>query len=233
MEYVLKKRPKKPVIIEGFPGYGLVGTISTEYLIKQLNAKPIGYAEMKEVPPVVAVHQGCAVEPLGLFYAEKQNILIVHALAGVQGFEWQLADLIVKLAKDLDAKEVISLEGVGGGQEETSTFYLFGSMCSDKKINISGVTRLEEGIIMGVAGALLLKEDIKLTCFFASTHSTLPDSKAAASLVKIVNIYLNLGLDMKPLVKRAESFEAKLREVIKKSASSENLPKKEGPGYFG
>ncbi|MBW2965235.1 PAC2 family protein [Candidatus Woesearchaeota archaeon] len=42
MKVVLKEKPKNPIIIDGFPGFGLVGTISTEYLINELGAKPIG-----------------------------------------------------------------------------------------------------------------------------------------------------------------------------------------------
>ena len=36
MRIILKKKPKNPVLIEGFPGFGLVGTITTEYLINEL-----------------------------------------------------------------------------------------------------------------------------------------------------------------------------------------------------
>ena len=41
MELKLDKKPKNPIIIEGFPGFGFVGTIATEFLIDHLNAKPI------------------------------------------------------------------------------------------------------------------------------------------------------------------------------------------------
>jgi len=39
MNFELSKKPKNPIILEGFPGFGLVGTISTEYLIEHLNAE--------------------------------------------------------------------------------------------------------------------------------------------------------------------------------------------------
>jgi uncharacterized protein len=107
MKYKLNVKPKNPVIIEGFPGFGLVGTISTEFLIKHLDAKKIGHIRLDEVPPVVAVHDSEAIEPLGIFYAKKKNLIILHALANVQGFEWQITDLLVKMAKELKAKEII------------------------------------------------------------------------------------------------------------------------------
>ena len=36
MRIELKKRPKRVTILEGFPGFGLVATIATEFLIQQL-----------------------------------------------------------------------------------------------------------------------------------------------------------------------------------------------------
>jgi predicted ATP-grasp superfamily ATP-dependent carboligase len=42
MNLDLKEEPKNPTIIEGFPGFGFVSTIATEFLIKHLKAKKIG-----------------------------------------------------------------------------------------------------------------------------------------------------------------------------------------------
>ena len=71
MEIELKKRPKNATIIEGFPGFGLVGTITTEFLIDHLNAERIGSIWLSEMDPVVAVHGKDIIEPIGLFYSKK------------------------------------------------------------------------------------------------------------------------------------------------------------------
>src|SRR3989338_969575 len=118
MEIILKKKPKNPIIIEGFPGFGLVGTIATEFLIDHLKTEQIGKIMLDEMPAVVAIHQNKVVEPLGIFYNKEYNIVILHAITASQGFEWKLADAIVKIAKQLNAKEVISLEGVGSAKTE-------------------------------------------------------------------------------------------------------------------
>ena len=48
-----------------------------------------------------------------------------------------------------------------------------------------GIPKLNEGIIMGVTGAVLLRvEKTPISCLFAETHSNLPDSKAAAKIVE-------------------------------------------------
>ncbi len=216
MKVILEKKPKNPIIIEGFPGFGLVGTIATEFLIRHLNAKEIGRIRVKEVPPVIAVHEGRAVEPLGIFYASKQNIIILHALTSVAGIEWHIAEHIVELAKDLKAKEVIGIEGIGSGGEAEKgdgVFYIG----SSKKLAQTGAKELKEGIIMGVSGALLVKRNINSTFIFAEATSTLPDSRAAAKIITVLDKYLGLKVDPKPLLKKAEEFETKLTGLLEKA----------------
>jgi len=235
MRYVLKEKPKNPIIIEGFPGFGLVGTIATEFLIKHLNAKQIGWIRMTEIPPVIAVHEGVAVEPLGIFYAKEKNIVILHALTNVQGFEWDISDILMKIASELKAKEIISLEGVGSevpkdkGNDEARAFY----MAKAKLPKIKSADPMTEGIIMGVTGSLVLKKDINVTSIFAETHSSLPDSRAAAKVIKVLNEYLNLKVDASPLIKKAEMFEKNIKGLISKSQSASADAEKKKQNYFG
>ena len=233
MRYELKTKPKSPIIVEGFPGFGLVGTIATEYLIKHLDAKPIGYIRIHEIPPVIAVHQGTAIEPLGIFYSKKHNLVILHALANVMGLEWEVSELLVKMAKELNAKEVICLEGVGGQDEvkkgESNAYYMTHSKTFKSKCG----ENLEEGIIVGVTGALLLRDDVKNTCIFAETHSALPDSRAAAKVLCVLDEYLKLGMDYSPLLKKAEEFESKLKDVMSKAQDATKTAEKKKQSYFG
>ncbi len=217
MEIKLEKRPKSPIIIEGFPGFGLIGTIVTEFLIRHLSAEQIGKIVIDEIPPVIAVHDGKAVEPLGIFYDKKHNIVILHALTSVQGFEWELVTMLAKVAKELKVKEVISIEGVGSNEvmDEVRAFY----MGSNKRLKELGIDHLKEGIIVGVTGALLLRKDLPVTCLFAETHSTLPDSRAAARIVEVLDDYLGLKVDYKPLLEKAEEFEKKLKGIMEKAQS--------------
>ena len=99
---------------------------------------------------------------------------------------------------------------------------------------IKELNKLDEGIIMGVTGALLLREDITLNCILAETHSQLPDSRAAARIVQVLDKYLGLKVDYKPLLKQAEHFETKLRDVIAKSKEAvTSTVKTSTQPYFG
>ena len=97
--------------------------------------------------------------------------------------------------------------------------------------------QMTEGIIMGTTAALLLKAmDFPVTCIFAEAHSQLPDSEAAAKVVKALDDYLKLNLDFKPLLEAAKQFENNLKQFIEKRKeiidNSSKSEKKE-LDYFG
>jgi uncharacterized protein len=235
MEIELTKKPQGVTIIEGFPGFGLVGTISTEFLLDHLDAKKIGHIWFNEMNPMVAIHDKKVIDPLGIFYNKKNNLVILQALTNVNGLEWKLADVIDNLAKKLKAKEVISLEGVGALKkgEKTENAYYY-SFKNQKKWSKTGIDSLNEGIVIGVTASLLLKlKSAPLSCIFVETSTGLPDSRAAAKLIEVLDKYLGLGVDYSPLIKKAEMFEDKIKNILKSSQEFKKNAEKQELNYMG
>lgn len=236
MEVKLYKKPKNPTIIEGFPGFGLVGTIASEFLIDHLKTELIGKIMFNEMPAMVAIHDNKVVEPLGIFYNKKYNIVLLHAITPSTGFEWNVAEIIGNLAKTLNAKEVISLEGVGSGDGDPGerVFYYSNNDKSKSRFGKIGIDPLKEGIIIGVTGAVLLRvENAPVSCVFAETHSKLPDSRAAAKVIEVLDKYLGLDVDYKPLLEQAQKFEDKLKNIMQKSQETQELSEKKKLSYLG
>lgn len=236
MEIKLWKKPKNCTIVEGFPGFGLVGTIASEFLIEHLSTEQIGKILFDEMPAIVAIHENKLVEPLGVFYNQKYNIVILHAITTPIHNEWNMAEAIGRLASDLNAKEIISLEGVGS-REESEDNKVFFYASDDKNAGLfekAGIEALKEGIIIGVTGAVLLRvEKTPISCIFAETHSNLPDSKAAAKIIEALDKYIGMDLDYKPLLKQAEKFEQKLKMLLQKSQEAQEISDKKKLSYFG
>ena len=236
MKIKLIKKPKKPVIIEGFPGFGLVGTIACEFLIDHLNTELIGKVLLEEEPAMVAIHKGKIIEPLSISYNKKYNLVIIHSLTVKPGLEWKISDIIIAIAKELNTKEIISLESVSSPDiiGKPKTFYYSNDKKKEKIFKSFGLNPLKEGIIMGVSSALLLKVDkIPMSCIFAETHTTLPDSKAAAEIIKVLDKYLNLKVDYKPLLETAKQFEDKLKELLQQGKTSIENREKKALSYVG
>jgi len=216
----LTKKPKGATIIEGFPGFGLVSTISTGFLLDHLKCEKIGGYYFENAMPTLAIHQCKIVDPIGIYYCKKHNLVIVHAVTSVVGLEWAAAELIKDLAKRIQSKQIISIEGVGAAQKpgkEPSAFYFTKNPGLKKKAEKSGYACIGEGIIVGVTSALLLREDMPHLCVFAEAHTKLPDSKAAAKVIEALDKYLGLNVDYKPLLKQAEEFEKKLKGILEQA----------------
>ena len=236
MEAKLWKKPKNCIIIEGFPGFGLVGTIASEFLIEHLQTEQIGKIIFNDMPAMVAIHENKIVEPLGVFYNSKYNLVILHAITSAAHYEWEMANTVARITSDLNAKEIVSLEGVGSGEdsEGNRVFYYANNEKNAKMFDKIGIPKLNEGIIIGVTGAILLRvEKTPISCLFAETHSNLPDSKAAAKIVEALDKYIGMNLDYKPLLEQAQKFEEKLKTILKKSQEAQEISDKKKLSYFG
>ena len=238
MEILLTKKPKSPIILEGFPGFGLIGTIVTEFLIDHLETESIGTVVSEDIPPMIAIHKGRIVQPIEIFYNKKYNMVILHVVTNPSGLEWQFSEVVLKLAKMLQAKEIVSIEGVGSSTASGNprTFYYSNSEKIKKEFEKLKVEELKEGVVMGVTGTVLLKaKNLKqtLSCIFAETHSAMPDSKAAAAVIRTLDKYLKLNVDPKPLEEEAEKFEAKLREILQKGQQASDVQQKKQLSYLG
>jgi len=234
MEIELKKRPKNPVIVEGFPGFGLVGSIAAEFLIEHCKCELIGTHYFDKLPATIAVHEGKIIKPLNIYYNEPHNLVIIHAISSGPGMEWEIGDYILKLAQELEAREIISLEGVGSMEaDDPKVFFTTSDESKKERLKEIGTDELKEGIIVGVTSALLMKAKLPITAFFAETHSELPDSKASAKIIEAMNKYLNLEIDPKPLLDQAQKFEDKLNQILKQGVANQDQLKKKQLSYVG
>ncbi len=235
MKLVLNKKPKNVTIIEGFPGFGLIGTIATEFLMEHLETEKIGIVEMDEIPAMIAIHQNKVIEPISIHYNKQYNMVLIHAINIGKDLGWKVADVVSELAKQLTAKEIISLEGVGSPNPDAGRVFFYATEDGKVSKKLSGVAApLSEGIIVGVTGALLARSiDIPIVALFAEAKSTMPDSKAAAEIIKVLDAYAGLDVDPKPLLKQAEMFEKKLQGILQKSKDAEEIQEDKKLSYVG
>lgn len=235
MKLVLTKKPKNVTIIEGFPGFGLIGTIATEFLMEHLETEKIGIVEMDEIPAMIAIHQNKVIEPISIHYNKEYNMVLIHAINIGKDLGWKVADIVAELAKQLTAKEIISLEGVGSPNPDAGRVFFYATEDGKVSKKLSGIAApLSEGIIVGVTGALLARSiNIPIVALFAEAKSTMPDSKAAAEIIKVLDVYAGLKVDPKPLLKQAEMFEKKLQGILQKGQEAEEIQEDKKLSYVG
>ena len=231
MKITLKKKPQNPIIIEGFPGFGLVGTIVTEFLIDHMKCELIGEFIYDDMPAMIAIHKGELVRPMAVHYSKKHNVVILQTILNAKGKEWVIADSIIDMAKQMKAKSIISIEGVAAqvldSKGEINLFYY-----GDEKLKKYGLKPVNESIVIGVTSSVMLRYN-KPICIFAETHSALPDSNAAAKVIEVLDKYLGLKVDYKPLLKQAEDFEQKLRTMLQQTSQMSQDSEKKNLSYLG
>ena len=233
---ILNKKPKGVKIIEGFPGFGLIGTIVSEFLLDHLETEEIGFIEMDEVPAMIAVHEGEVIKPISLHYNKQYNLVIVHAINPGKEIEWKIADALLKLAKELSAKQLICLEGVGTPNSSERVFHLGRNMTSTALKKVAKFSEpLREGVIVGVTVALLAKQTkLPLLALFAEAQGSGPDSNAAAEIIFALDNFVGFDLDTEPLHVQAKMFEGKLKGIVKNHDKAKKIhDKKKVLSYVG
>jgi len=224
-----KISPKKAILIEGLPGLGLVGKITLEYLVKQLNAKKVAELYSPHFAYYVLVDDKGSLRLLRLeFYywsnSKGANDLIL--LTGdcqaqtVEG-QYEVADTIFDYAKKNNVGLIITL---GGYQKEVKGDpKVFASATGrevlEKAMKLGAKSNPSGSPIIGAAGILvgLAKfKGIDALCLLAETYGHRPDPKAAKSLLNLLTDMLNLSIDLSDLereISRYEQMEERIRRI--------------------
>jgi len=216
MHLNLEKRPAGPKIIVGFPGFGLVGTIATKFLLEHLDTDHIGSIESDKLLPLAAIHKSKLIGPLDIFFNKKYNLVIVQTLSEINGFEWKVSEILQELAENLKAKEIIILEGIPTTKKKKD-YGLFYFSNKNKEFEKIGIKPIQEAVMMGATATLLLRcKKTPVSALLAEGHSNMPDSEAAARLIQALDKYLGMDINTKPLLEAAKKFETMLKGMMEK-----------------
>jgi uncharacterized protein len=107
------KKINSPILIAGFPGPGLVGSISTSYIIDKLNMYQIACVESEHIAPGVIYVGGKLRHPFRLYSNKEGNVcvLVCEAPIMIQGM-YSVLNTVMKWGLDNRVKEVMVLDGI-------------------------------------------------------------------------------------------------------------------------
>jgi uncharacterized protein len=108
-----KKKLNYPTLIAGFPGSGLVGSISTSYIINKLHMNQIACVESEFIVPGVIYSEGKLRHPFRLYSNREGDVcvLVCEAPIIIQGMH-SVLDTVMKWALNNNVKEVMVLDGI-------------------------------------------------------------------------------------------------------------------------
>lgn len=226
------------VVISCFPSAGLATTVAALYMVKTLNLARIGRFESPEMLPI-AVIQGGEVNPPIRVYGRKDLAVVVSEFPPSPAQASAISNAIVEGAVARKARWILGLEGViphpdGESEEalEAPDEKVWAAISRPdagimKAFTPSGVLPLEDGIIGGVSGALLIQGisgPIPVAVLLVSAHTGegYPDHRAGATLIEAVDRILpEVRIDTGPLRAQAEEIEKALRAAMKSRSPQE------------
>ncbi len=234
-----KLKLKTPVLIEGFPGMGLVGTISASYIVEKLKLEPIGYIKSDLFPPMAAVHNHIPMHPARVYGSSKLDMVVILSEFVIPiGLVHDLAEGIFVYAKSIGVKKIISLGGITIKGEQDEVYAIASNIDLVNKVSkYKTVKMIKEGATTGVTGVLLARgadEGFDVVSLLAEAQPEYMDPRAASMVIEVLNQMLGLEIETQSLDKEAKIIETKMREVMSKAKASQTHYKKSeslGPMY--
>ena len=215
-----KKKLNSPILIAGFPGAGLVGSISTSYIINKLHMNQIACVESEFIVPGVIYTEGKLRHPFRL-YSNKEGdicVLVCEAPIMVEGM-YSVLDTFVKWALNNKVNEVMVLDGIAvEGLPDSKRMPIIlssdgreadaANLIDDDNKN-SDITNKEEeekkddkshsiypstAFIGGIAGGILsscLSNGIASKALLISAARRIPDPEGAAIIIESLSKITN------------------------------------------
>lgn len=226
-----KPRSENPVVVEGFPGVGLVGNIASQQIIDELNMKYLGAINSKHFPPVAMLLEGRVSMPVRVYESmEKEMIVVVSDIPIHPNIAYIVSKSLVDWATSVNARQIVSIAGMPVVGADP---IVFGAATT--KEGLEGIRDEVEifqmGSISGIAGSIMTEcftRKLPAISLLGSTSDPNPNPIAAAAVLKVLNNLYNLSIDTERLIKQAEEIELemqKLAETVRETVEQDEPPK--------
>ncbi|MFH1424420.1 MAG: proteasome assembly chaperone family protein [archaeon] len=245
------KKPKlnNPILIEGLPGFGQVGRLVAEHLVKEFKGKEFAELYSPHFPPQVMIENNGMIDTItNNFYHIKipkvsRDLLVVvgEAQAATITGQYEICDKILDVAEEFGVKDIITIGGYAMGKL-LKTPKVYGAanhkslIAEYEKHKVQFKSKVSRGGIVGASGLLLglsQLRNMKAVCLMGETpgHPLLIDAKAAEAVIEVLAKRLKTKIPMGELDKRArelEKFRVGLETMMKKMAQKKESQEEEG-----
>jgi uncharacterized protein len=245
-----------PILIAGFPGPGLVGSISTSYIINRLHMEQIACVESEFIVPGVIYAEGKLRHPFRLYSNEEGNVcvLVCEAPIMIQGMH-SVLDTVTKWALNNKVKQVMVLDGIAAeGIPNLKRTPIIMSSDGEVADAASLIQDIEEpndkeaqagfdserniypttAYIGGLAGGLLsscLSNGLASKALFISSTRGIPDPEGAAILLESIDQITDnksLEIDTQHLRKQGVALRARMEKIIQSLRGQQQQPQEGG-----
>ena len=238
-----KAKLNNPILIAGFPGAGMVGAISTSYIIEKLHMHQIACVESDSIVPGVIYVGGKLRHPFRLYANEKGTVcvLVCESPIMIQGIH-SVLDTVMKWALNAKCTEVVVLDGIAiqgmfEGKREPMILSSDGQVADKANLlhddNNNKHSFFNTAFIGGTAGGLLsscLSNGIACKALLIAATNGIPDPEGAAILIESVAKVVDnesLNIDTKELREQGAELKRRMEQIMR---SVQEQQKQQGRG---
>ena len=228
-------KSKNPMLIEGFPGIGLVGNIASQHIIEELNMEYIGSIDSRYFPSIAVLYEGLINMPVRIYERGSEPIIVISDIPISHSVSYDVSNALVDWAQSINVKEIVSIAGIAimdGGHK------VFGAATMPEMLEKirSKVEIFQMGTISGISGSVMtecLMRGIPALSLLGATRTQNPDPRAASAVIEVLNELYELSIDTQRLVEQAERIEIELQKLAEDVQTTEQKGevKKEFPMY--
>lgn len=238
VKVILEKNPgsKSPLLIEGFPGIGLVGNIASQYMVHELKMSYLGAMNSRFFPPLAVLLGGVVNMPVRIYEKEELGLVLITSDIPIHPLAcYDVGREVVSWAKSIGSREMVCLAGISLMTEARRVFCAASS--SEVLERIKGHCELFElGTISGISGSIMNEcriQGLPAACFLGETVSEEPDPRSAAATIDVLNSIYGLNVSTSKLIERADEIELQMHQLAEqvKSSAQEETVGKEFPMY--
>lgn len=222
---------RSPLVVAGFVGAGLVGSIAAEQVVQSLHLKQIAYVKSNFLPPAAVFEGGRLRHPFTIYGSDDGTLVVALCELPLRSDGlYEVAAALLDWAESKDAKEVVVLDGLGvSGVPQTYKTFCAAEKTRCQEMKGQGLEILDKGFILGLAGCILnecLSREITGVALLVPASATLPDPGAAAAALESLNGVYHLEVDVSALKKQEKQVKERLREVAGQYKKLKQLEKK-------
>ena len=208
------------VVIEGFPGTGLAGTISSTCLMSALKIPLVGEMRSPHFPALATVLNRRPQAPARVYADEKLKLTIfLGDFVPAQAATFEIASALVDWAKRKECDLIVTAYSVPVGpevvQHDITAVVIVEK--SEAMAKTAGIPLAELVAVGGVAGRLLLQgrdAGIPVVALLVKTHKDLQDYEAGMKLAEVLmKIVPGARCDLDALRAEAQKTEGVLRKI--------------------
>lgn len=219
----------KPVLIAGFPDSGMIGSVSINHIIEQLEMHQIASVESQHVMPAAIFVGKRFRHPFRIYANDSGTVcaLICEVPVLARGIS-SIIDTVIDWSANAGVREIVVLGGIVPTNfsppylVERKPLILQNETVQEIERPVQGSTDMvvpDDAIIVGLAGSLLsvcAARGIKCTALMIPTLSDAPDPEGAAIVLEsLTKIPLNLEIDTSVLRQKVEVIKKHLEEFLK------------------